>query len=60
MSTYFKRDNSYEEILYSKILLLSRNKSFYTKLQLNDTFHNRINLIFFIGDPNYACKLSTA
>ena len=47
MSTYFKRDNSYEEILYSKILLLSRNKLFYTKLQLNDTFHNRINLIFF-------------
>ena len=47
MSTYFKRDNFYEEILYSKILLLSRNKLFYTKLQLNDTFHNRINLIFF-------------
>ena len=46
MSTYFKRDNSYEEILYSKILLLSRNKLFYTKFELSDTFQNRINLIF--------------
>ena len=47
MFTYFKEANSYEEILYNKILLLSRNKLFYTKLQLNDTFQNRINLIFF-------------
>ena len=47
MSAYLKRNNSYEEILYNKILLLSRNKLFYTKLRLNDTFQNRINLIFF-------------
>ena len=35
-----------ENILYNKILSLSRNKLLYTKLQLNDTFQNRINLIF--------------
>ena len=46
MFTYFKEANSYEEILYNKILLLSRNKLFYTKLSLTDTFQNRINLIF--------------
>ena len=32
--------------LYNKILLISRNKIFYTKFGLNDTFENRINLIF--------------
>ena len=32
--------------LYNKILLLSRNKLFYTQLSLKDTFQNRINLIF--------------
>ena len=36
-----------ELILYNKILSLSRNKLFYTKLALADTFQNRINLIFF-------------
>ena len=36
-----------ESNLYNKILLLSRNKLFYTKFCLNDTFQNRINLIFF-------------
>ena len=35
-----------EDKLYNKILLLSRNKFFYTKLALSDTFQNRINLIF--------------
>ncbi len=35
-----------EDILYYNILLLSRNKLFYTKFNLQDTFHNRINLIF--------------
>ena len=37
---------SKENILYNNILSLSRNKLFYTKLQLSDTFQNRINLIF--------------
>ena len=32
--------------LYNNIVTLSRNKLFYTKLGLNDTFQNRINLIF--------------
>jgi len=35
-----------EDKLYNKILFLSRNKLFYTKLDLRDTFQNRINLIF--------------
>ena len=42
-----KKHNSHEDILYNKILLLSRNIVFYTKFSLNDTFQNRINLIFF-------------
>ena len=36
----------FESELYNKIVSLSRNKLLYTKLQLNDTFQNRINLIF--------------
>ena len=36
----------HEETLYNKILLLSRNKLFYTKFDLTDSFQNRINLIF--------------
>ena len=35
-----------ESKLYNKILLLSRNKFFYTKMSLQDTFGNRIYLIF--------------
>ena len=38
--------NSNETILYNSILLLSRNKIFYTKFKLKDTFQNRIHLIF--------------
>ena len=34
------------EVLYNKILHFSRNKFFYTKIGLKDTFQNRINLIF--------------
>jgi hypothetical protein len=34
------------EELFNKILLLSRNKIFYTKFDLIDTFQNRIHLIF--------------
>ena len=46
MLKFSKQNNSIEFQLYNKILLISRNKLFYTKLQLNDTFQNRINLIF--------------
>ena len=35
-----------ENILYNYILLLSRNRLFYTKFDLVDTFQNRIHLIF--------------
>ena len=35
-----------ESILYNNILSLSRNKLFYTKFALADSFQNRINLIF--------------
>ena len=46
MLNFFKKNNLYESNLYNKILFLSRNKLFYTDLKLNDTFQNRINLIF--------------
>ena len=42
----FKQIKSQENKLYNKILFLSRNKLFYTKLGLIDTFQNRIYLIF--------------
>ena len=35
-----------EDLLYNNILLLARNKLFYTKFNIDDTFQNRINLIF--------------
>ena len=35
-----------EDILYNNILSLSRNKLFFTKFDLADTFQNRIYLIF--------------
>ena len=41
-----KQIKSQENKLYNKILFLSRNKLFYTKLGLFDTFQNRIYLIF--------------
>ena len=46
MFKYFKKKQSIEDKLYNKILSLSRNKLFYTKLDLKDSFQNRINLIF--------------
>ena len=46
MFKYFKKLNSQNDKLYNKILFLSRNKLFYTKFGLSDTFQNRINLIF--------------
>ena len=41
-----KQIKDQENKLYIKILFLARNKLFYTKLGLVDTFQNRINLIF--------------
>ena len=41
-----KQIKTQEDKLYIKILFLARNKLFYTKLGLVDTFQNRINLIF--------------
>ena len=42
----FNKNKYKEERLYNKILSLSRNKLLYTKMDLKDTFQNRINLIF--------------
>ena len=38
--------NTQESTLYNNILLFSRNKLFYTKFDLIDTFQNRIHLSF--------------
>jgi len=47
MNNLSNNNKSSELILYNNILSLSRNKLFYTKFSLADTFQNRINLIFF-------------
>ena len=41
-----KKINSQEDTLYNNIISLSRNKLFFTKFGLADTFQNRIYLIF--------------
>ena len=41
-----KFNDNYKNILYTNIVLLCRNKLFYTKFDLIDTFQNRIYLIF--------------
>tara|TARA_Y100000590_G_scaffold135543_1_gene155052 strand:- start:13688 stop:14212 length:525 start_codon:yes stop_codon:yes gene_type:complete len=41
-----KPQDSNKNLIYNKILLLSRNKLFYTDFGLSDTFQNRIHLIF--------------
>tara|TARA_Y100001970_G_scaffold283348_1_gene398242 strand:- start:990 stop:1514 length:525 start_codon:yes stop_codon:yes gene_type:complete len=46
MNNYSNINRSYVSKLYNKILFLSRNKLLYTEFDLNDTFQNRINLIF--------------
>ena len=46
MSKYIKQKKTRKDILYNNILLLSRNRLFYTKFNLIDTFQNRIHLIF--------------
>ena len=47
MSKLLNKNKSREFIIYNNILSLSRNKLFYTKFFLADTFQNRIYLIFF-------------
>ena len=46
MFKFMKQIKFPENILYNKILDLSRNKLFYIKFGLSDTFQNRVNLIF--------------
>ena len=46
MFKYIKQIGTQEDKLYNNILLFSRNKLFYTKFDLIDTFQNRIHLIF--------------
>ena len=46
MTGYLKQNSLKKDILYNNILLLCRNKLFYTKFDLIDTFQNRIHLIF--------------
>ena len=46
MTKYIKQADSQKDVLYNNILLLCRNTLFYTKFDLNDTFQNRIHLIF--------------
>ena len=41
-----KKNSPQEDVLYNSILLLSRNKLFFTKFCLADSFQNRIYLIF--------------
>ena len=46
MFKFLKKKNKNETTLYNNIVLLSRNKLFYTNFGLADTFQNRIVLIF--------------
>ena len=46
MHTNPKKSLAFEFKLYNKILILSRNKLLYSKLDLHDNFTNRIYLIF--------------
>ena len=46
MTKHTKQINTKENILYNNIVLLSRNKMFYNKFDLTDTFQNSIHLIF--------------
>ena len=46
MIKHIKHANTQKDKLYNNILLLCRNRLFYTKFGLIDTFQNRINLIF--------------
>ena len=46
MIKHIKHASTQKDKLYDNILLLCRNRLFYTKLGLIDTFQNRIHLIF--------------
>ena len=46
MLKYTNQFSKQKELLYNSLLLLARNKLFYTKFNLIDTFQNRIHLIF--------------
>ena len=46
MTKYVEQIKTQKNTLYNNILSLSRNKLFYTKFNLIDTFQNRIHLIF--------------
>ena len=46
MAKNLKQSITQEDNIYNNIVLLSRNKLFYTKFNLTDTFQNRIYLIF--------------
>ena len=46
MFKQLKKNSPQEDALYNNILLLSRNKLFFTKFGLDDSFQNRIYLIF--------------
>ena len=46
MPKNLKQTKTKANILYNNILLLSRNRLFYTKFNLADIFQNRIHLIF--------------
>ena len=46
MLKYTNQFSKQKELLYNSLLLLARNKLFYTKFDLIDTFQNRIHLIF--------------
>jgi len=61
MFTYYSQNSTLEKKLYNNIIYLSRNKIFYTKFNLSDTFQNRIYLIFFhisflLNKTNYKNK----
>ena len=61
MFAYYSQNSTPEKKLYNNIIYLSRNKIFYTKFNLSDTFQNRIVLIFFhisflLNKKNYKSK----
>ena len=61
MFSNYSQNFSIEKKLYNNIIYLARNKIFYTKFNLSDTFQNRINLIFFhisflLNKSNYKNK----
>ena len=61
MFAHYSQNHTLEKKLYNNIIYLSRNKIFYTKFNLSDSFQNRISLIFFhisflLNKTNYKNK----